>query len=979
MTTRDYVFRLRGDNAQLVQAHETAAQAATRHASATQSVTAAQATAQRTGDGYAASMARQTQQLGRVQAGAAALGQAGKLSAQQIQQVSFQLNDLAVQVASGGNPLIALVQQGSQLSGTFGGIRPALAAVGSLITPAVVGFGGLAAAVGATALAFVQGTREQAKFENSLALTGNRAGVTRGQVDAMADSISRSTGTTVGSTKELLGALVATGQIGAQNFGVVAQAGQQMADKLGMSVDDVAKLMVRLAKEPTQVALELNKTQNFLSLSQAEQIRSLEQQGRVAEAAGIALGALTEHYKRQQPELGAVQLQTRALTQELSSLWQMLLNVGKAPTPDQKVRQTLAAIEARNRAGGAQDGVLEEQLRRESLEALRERENATAEALRTEGRQAGIAASQVVEATLRKADAQRRLNGAMEDGRRQVAALNAQRESEGNARLSAAEEKKFFDQIRNDNSPSGGGGRSAAQISEFERERMALRERLAMVGLNTEADKLQAEIALGKYAKLSVAQRGELVALARELDAKNAKRALEEDLQRYAERSAQFTARAEVQAQAEVQRIVDGNQALRQEIELLGATEEGKAAVEKARLGSAIALKEEQLAMRANAGESEVQLATLRQEIALLRERADLIGRRQVVQAGYAVRDEAERQAKEAGDANYESVRDALSRAFQDTKNPAKAFAEGLGNAIYTRMTARMADALATDLVGKDGQSGLFGQLLTRLVDGTAFGGGLQIDTSGAGTVDATRNAASDSLRAFEASARDSTAATVTATAKTVAEAAATSAATGSLVALTQAANVAAGALATMGASGGASGLGGFFGGAFGNVDLGGDFALPGFGEGLDFSVPGFGGGLFAKGGAFDRGGQVTAFARGGIVDRPTEFSYGGGRRGLMGEAGPESVMPLGRTRDGKLGVHSLGGGAGGDLQVTVNVIGGGPAPEVSTRRNGNRLDIDLLYRQVVNRLTADTQQGGGLDPIMSGRYGLNPGANGRL
>jgi phage-related minor tail protein len=189
---------------------------------------------------------------------------------------------------------------------------------------------------------------------------------------------------------------------------------------------------------------------------------------------------------------------------------------------------------------------------------------------------------------------------------------------------------------------------------------------------------------------------------------------------------------------------------------------------------------------------------------------------------------------------------------------------------------------------------------------------------------------------------------------------------------------VAAGALATVGASGGAGGLGGFFGGAFGNVDLGGDFALPGFGEGLDFSVPGFGGGLFAKGGAFDRSGQVTAFARGGIVDRPTEFSYAGGRRGLMGEAGPESVMPLARTPDGKLGVHAMGG-AGGDVQVTVNVIGGGPAPEVRTRRNGNQIDIDLVYRQVLNRIVADTQHGGGIDPLMTGRYALNAGANGRL
>jgi hypothetical protein len=200
-----------------------------------------------------------------------------------------------------------------------------------------------------------------------------------------------------------------------------------------------------------------------------------------------------------------------------------------------------------------------------------------------------------------------------------------------------------------------------------------------------------------------------------------------------------------------------------------------------------------------------------------------------------------------------------------------------------------------------------------------------------------------------------------------VAEAAATSAATGSLVALTQAANVAAGALATVGASGGAGGLGGFFGGAFGNVDLGGDFALPGFGEGLDFSVPGFGGGLFAKGGAFDRSGEVERFARGGtftnqIITKPTLFRYAKGAKfGEMGEAGDEGVFPLGRTRDGKLGVHALGVGGGQAMpNVTVNVIGG-PAekPRVTTRQRDGNLEVNLLYGQVVERLGSDLANGG--------------------
>ena len=73
----------------------------------------------------------------------------------------------------------------------------------------------------------------------------------------------------------------------------------------------------------------------------------------------------------------------------------------------------------------------------------------------------------------------------------------------------------------------------------------------------------------------------------------------------------------------------------------------------------------------------------------------------------------------------------------------------------------------------------------------------------------------------------------------------------------------------------------------------------------------------FANGGAFDRAGQITAFARGGIVDRPTVFPFAKGI-GLMGEAGPEAIMPLKRGPDGKLGVSANGGSANNN-QPTVH------------------------------------------------------------
>ena len=64
--------------------------------------------------------------------------------------------------------------------------------------------------------------------------------------------------------------------------------------------------------------------------------------------------------------------------------------------------------------------------------------------------------------------------------------------------------------------------------------------------------------------------------------------------------------------------------------------------------------------------------------------------------------------------------------------------------------------------------------------------------------------------------------------------------------------------------------------------------------------------GLFAKGGVFGPSGQLTAFASGGVVTQPTLFAFGSGT-GLMGEAGPEAIMPLRRGAGGRLGVEASG------------------------------------------------------------------------
>jgi phage-related minor tail protein len=72
----------------------------------------------------------------------------------------------------------------------------------------------------------------------------------------------------------------------------------------------------------------------------------------------------------------------------------------------------------------------------------------------------------------------------------------------------------------------------------------------------------------------------------------------------------------------------------------------------------------------------------------------------------------------------------------------------------------------------------------------------------------------------------------------------------------------------------------------------------------------------FENGGSFSQG-RVTPFATGGVVSNPTYFPMRGGT-GLMGEAGPEAIMPLSRGANGKLGVRAEGGSK--NVNVTMNI-----------------------------------------------------------
>ena len=118
-----------------------------------------------------------------------------------------------------------------------------------------------------------------------------------------------------------------------------------------------------------------------------------------------------------------------------------------------------------------------------------------------------------------------------------------------------------------------------------------------------------------------------------------------------------------------------------------------------------------------------------------------------------------------------------------------------------------------------------------------------------------------------------------------------------------------------------------------------------------------------ALGGVFDQG--IKKFASGGVVAAPTFFGMAGGKTGLMGEAGPEAIMPLRRGASGALGVEST------PPVVNVSVVNNAGAV-VSTEQDdaGN---ISILIDRVKRSIAGDIRSGGNfLSGAMERTYGVN-------
>ncbi|MCB5297386.1 phage tail tape measure protein [Yersinia intermedia] len=309
-----------------------------------------------------------------------------------MRQLPMQFTDIATSIA-GGMPLYMIaIQQGGQIKDSFGGIGNASKALLSLITPMTVGLVGAAAVVGGLALAYYKGAAENEEFNKQLILTGNYAGRTASQLQAMAKGLSGD-GLTQSALSAAMAKVVGTGSFDSSQIEMVTLAAAKMEQATGQSIDATVNNFKRLQDEPLKAAKELDDQLHYLTASEYEQISAMERSGNTIGAARVAMESYSKAMRERADEIvnnvGYMEKAWLGLKGVVLSTFDAMADIGR----DKSLDDRLADVNARmaesqanpgrydNNKLAAEKALLTEERYQRDVAAARKKANQNAEEL----------------------------------------------------------------------------------------------------------------------------------------------------------------------------------------------------------------------------------------------------------------------------------------------------------------------------------------------------------------------------------------------------------------------------------------------------------------------------------------------------------------------------------------------------------------------------------------------------------------------
>ena len=796
------------------------------------------------------------------------------------------------------------------------------------------------AAVGGLAVAYYKGSEEQDRYNKSLILTGNYAGVSAGQLGNMARQVSATVGTT-GQAAAVLAMLADNGKIAGESFTGITQAAVSMQEATGKAVSETVSEFVKLADDPVKASAALNEQYHYLTASVYSQIAALEEQGDHAGAVKLA----TEQYA------DAINERTPKILENLS-FWERaynavakaadgLKNAGRRDINSDIENAKSDLLEAQNMDGlfqnqKSKDALIE--FRQNRLNMLEDEKAAQADIAKWEGEQAKAQGAAVTAMT--KVDAltkssltnEQKRAKELEDYKQQLDDIR--KVSPNDPRLAQETidknvsniNAKFKDpktagsqvDLTGFNDAKNNLAAIAADYKNYQKELDAAQK----AGLISEADYLVRRQALigNERDQVTAAYESEISALeaAKGKKTTSAAQSIQLDQKIADARAGMAKAQKDADSQLDVLatnetgRLAKQERAISSYVQALGQQQRAlELAGQRAVLG--VGQGDRQNALNGQLNSQQDRFA--QQSLELENQRSD--------PSRKMSDEEFTRKSQALADANKKAT-DQIRQNYADVESAQGDWTNGA-----TAAWANYLDS-AQDVAGQT--KSLFGNAFSSMEDAVvnfAMTGKLSF-------ADFTKSILADMAR--------------------IATRQASSALLGSLV----------GAAASYFGGSAAGGGNGMAAGSAGATS-----------SNLGASQAGYSSTYFqADGGAWANG--VQMFADGGaftnsVVSKPTAFGMANGKTGIMGEAGEEAIMPLTRTSSGKLGVMAMGGGSSGGTQINVEVhIDGDGNASSSSDDPGYDLfgkELATFVEQKYQELrTKDMRQGGVINKAIKGR-----------
>lgn len=427
-------------------------------------------------------------------AGTGQLGKSAFATRNRLLTLQYTISDIAASAASGISPLTILLQQGGQLFDAFGGanaggggfVKNFFGSIAAVLTPTRVLIGGLATSVAALGYAFYKGSEQSKAFADALVLTGNYAGITEGQFNSLVRTIAEGGQVTVASARDTAQALLATGEIGKDQFAAATEAAGRYEKATGKTAAAVAAEFAALSRDVAAGAATMNRSLHFLTTAQVQQIQALQDQGRETQAFGLAIDALNERLKGIEPNLGFIERALRSASNAWSSFWDAALDIGRTETVDDRLKKVRNDLKLYNDVGSGLDifgfqAKAKAELQQQERELLRQKDKeegaAAAKAAEADLDRRATAASNYYRTLERGAKTQKGLVRELAEEERNFQALLARKVTDPNvevpdAATRAAVQKKIRESYEDKGAKrdANAAAREAAQVLKAQRD-----------------------------------------------------------------------------------------------------------------------------------------------------------------------------------------------------------------------------------------------------------------------------------------------------------------------------------------------------------------------------------------------------------------------------------------------------------------------------------------------------------------------------